>query len=390
MRIRRVSASFVVAAVGLGLAADRPCRAQAGPGAAAGERPGYALVSTGAKRVRGALTVVYRAPKLEATEWAIYAARPPELPGQVNVRAAITPRGVAAREMGEEGRPLLATRVVVDTPRGRTELEVRVDYEMTLLARKLVPLAEGEAPPRVAPLDPKERRLALASAHQFDFKSRPFQDWLDAHKLRREAGEGDVDLARRIFLEIKKSLPLGGDRPERLASRIVEAGKADGAGLVIVLVAALRAGDIPARLLAGRKAESSGVEPLSKRPYDPLHIRAEFHARGAGWVPADIIFAATRDESPEGLRYFGIDDGDFVAFHAGTDFVLETYFGPKTVEWLQDPSFWVLGGGSFDGVTTRAAWKVTTEPVDPADAAARKPASKAPAKKSRASPSPKR
>ena len=392
MRNRTISAPLVLVAIGLGLTADRPCPAQAEPKAPAqaGEGPRYALVTTAAKRVRGALTVLYRAPKLEATEWAIYAARPPELPGQLGVRAAITPRGVAAREMGEEGRALLATRVVVDTPRRRTELEVRVDYEATLLARKLVPLAEGEPPPRVAPLDPKERRLASASGHQFDFKSRPFQEWLDAHKLRREAGEGDVDLARRIFLEVKKSLPLGGDKPERFASRIVEADKTDGAGLVIVLVAALRADDIPARLLAGRRAESSGVEPLSRRPYDPLHIRAEFYARGVGWVPADIISAVARDETPEGLRYFGTDEGDFLAFHAGTDFVLETYFGPKTVEWLQDPSFWVLGGGTFDGVTTRAEWKVTTEPVDPAEAAARKPAARASTKKSRTAPAPKR
>jgi hypothetical protein len=125
---------------------------------------------------------------------------------------------------------------------------------------------------------------------------------------------------------------------------------------------------------------------MSKRPYDPVHIRAEFHAQGVGWVPADILFAATRDESPEGLRYFGVDEGDFVAFHVGTDFVLETYFGPKPVEWLQNPSFWTLGAGTFDGVTVRADWKVKSEPVDPAEAAPRKAAAKAAVKKSRNAP----
>jgi hypothetical protein len=374
-------------ALAIGLGVDRPCRAQTDAPAPAGGGPSYALVTTSAKRVRGELTVRYRGPKIEATEWAVYAARLPELPGQVGTRSAIMPRGIVGRELSEEGRPILATRIVADAPGLRSEVEVRVEYEATLLARKLTALGPGDAPPRVAPLDPRERRLASASGHQFDFKSRPFQDWLDAQGLRRKAGEGDVDLARRVFLGVRKGLPTGGEKPERLASRIV-AGKADGAGLVIVLVAALRANDIPARLLAGRRAEPSGVEPMSKRPYDPLHIRAEFYARGVGWVPADIVSAVARDESPEGLRYFGDDEGDLLAFHVGTDFVLETYFGPKTVEWMQDPSFWVLGAGSFDGVSVRAEWKVKTEPVDPAEAAARKPAAKAATKKTRSTPAP--
>jgi transglutaminase-like putative cysteine protease len=375
----RASSFVTVLAITIGTA--HLCQAQTTPPATA---PGYALVTTSAKRVRGELTVVYRAPKLEADEWAVYAARLPELPGQVGARSAIAPRGIVARELSDEGRSILATRVVVADPRQRSELTVRVDYEATLLARKLTPLTSGKTAAKVAPLDPKDRRLALAPNHTFDFNAPSVREWLESHKLHRADGEGDVDLARRIFLEVKKGIPIAGDRVEHPASRTFEAGKTDGAGLVIAFVSALRAEGIPARLLAGRRAESSGVEPASKRPYDPLHIRAEFFAQGVGWVPADILFAATRDESPEGLRYFGIDEGDFVAFHVGTDFVLETFFGPKPAEWLQDPSFWVLGGGSFDGMTVRAIWKVKSEPVDPAET--RKPAAKAPVRKSQNAP----
>jgi hypothetical protein len=379
LRYRSLRISIALAWTTLGIGSAPRGWAQSGP-AAPGTTPAYRLVVTSAKRLRGDLTVVFQAPRIEAQEWLVHAARLPELSGQVDLRSALPPRGRIGRELSELGRPILLATMPVDNLKRRHELEIRVSYEATLLGRKLVERKPGEALAPIAGLDARSRRLALTDASPFDFRSQPFQEWLADHKLRRSPNEDEIEFARRVFLELKKGSKFGAnEKADWLASHLCSAPKTDAGGLAIVYVSALRAGGVPARVLAGRRAEPSGLEPLSKKPYDVIHCRAEFFAQGVGWIPADVADAVLRDKSPEGLRYFGQDEADFVTLHVDTDLVFDTYFGRKTVPWLQNPTFWVTGSGTFDGQKTSVDWKVQVEPIEVATALSRKPGGSTPA-----------
>jgi transglutaminase-like putative cysteine protease len=135
----------------------------------------------------------------------------------------------------------------------------------------------------------------------------------------------------------------------------------------------LRAHAIPARALTGRWALSAERGP-GKEAYDQQHVKAEFFAKGVGWVPVDPALAVVYDKTPDGLRYFGNDEGDFVTMHLDNAMVLDTvYFGRKTVDWLQAPAYWVSGEGSFDGLVTKEKWQVRAEPLDLREAVFRKP-----------------
>ncbi len=347
-----------------------PCDGRA-QDAKTSETPAYGLVPKSAKRIKATLNFEVKSPKLLADEWTLYVAELPELPGQIDVRTTLSPRGKTARELSDAGRPVQYVRIPAVGNKGGQEVALRVDYEAILLERRLE-AREADAPtaPAVAPLDAKTRRLELANGHHFDYRSPHFAAWLDENKLHREKTENEVDFARRAFLVVRKGIQhFEGEKVEHLASRVCEAGKSDYAGITAVYVAALRANGIPARALAGR------VVIYEEKPTKTswAHAKAEFFANGIGWVPADVAGAIRTNKSPEGLEFFGSDSAEFLTCHLDTDLVVDTYFGPKTHEWLLDPSFWVKGAGNFDGLKAKVAVNVEVEPVDLAEILARKP-----------------
>ena len=342
-----------------------------------GGNQAYALAVAPAKHVRASLTVQVEAPKLSAREWVVYAAAMPELTGQTEVRSTLTPDGRPSRESSPEARPVLLARVPVNGPKWRHGLTIGVEYEAVLRARQLVRRRPGGAgaDPTVAPLDPKTRRESLARGDEFDVESAGFQQWLKKESLRRESGEGEVDFARRAFLAIKNGFRYRFTTTlDRLASHVCRAGESDCGGLSIVFVAALRGNGIPARTLTGRWALSSDTEP-GKEPFHQQHVKAEFFAQGVGWVPADLASAVLYDKSPEGVREFGHDSGDFLTLHLGTALELDTiHFGKEPAEWLQGPVFWATGSGTFDGLKTTENWTVKAEALELREAVLRKPA----------------
>jgi hypothetical protein len=368
--------SFLAAWIAFGIGLDRLAVAQTDSPAPAGEaKPGYVVLATPVKNVRGELTIELKVPKLQAQEWVVYAARLTELPGQTGVRTALHPPGRPGHELSAEDRPVLFARVPVRDAKLRSGLTIRIECEATLLARKLVRRKPGMVVPPVAPLKAETRRLALANGGLFDFESPAFQRWLDAHKLRRDPKETEIDFARRAFGELKDVFKYTyNEDMDRQASHVCEAGQSDCGGLATVLTSTLRANGIPARVLTGRWAMSSVNEP-GKAQYDQQHVKMEFFAQGVGWVPADPALAVAYDKSPEGFRFFGDDPGDFVTMHVGNGMILDTFhFGRETIEWLQSPAFWAVGEGSFDGMSVKEKWQVRAEPVGLREAVFRKPA----------------
>jgi len=325
----------------------------------AAERPAYVVEVAPAKTVEAVLSLGIDAPKLVAREWVLVAPRPPELPCQTGIKGVLEPGGKAVEELSPLRRPLLVARV---PGRGNEKaVNVRLRYDATLHARKLVPLAPGTEPPAVAPLKAAERGAALRPSKTIDFEAPAFQKWLDAAGLRKAKDEGEVDFARRVFVHIRKGYAYE-YKPDmkREATAVCQAKGTDCGGMSVLFVAALRANQVPARVLVGRWALSAKAgEKLGTEAYAQQHVKAEFFADGVGWVPVDLSSAVLHDRTPEGLRYFGQDPGDFVVFHVDLDLVVDSvHFGKNDVALMQGPMYWVTGGGNLDKMTTTSDWQV--------------------------------
>jgi transglutaminase-like putative cysteine protease len=121
----------------------------------------------------------------------------------------------------------------------------------------------------------------------------------------------------------------------------------------------MRANGIPARSLYGRWAESTNpAEKVGGEPNQQWHVKSEFHAAAVGWVPVDLS-SGLLDKSPDGLACFGKDAGDFLVFHIDSDLVVNTgTLGVKTVEYMQQPAYWVSGSGSLTPTKFTELWTV--------------------------------
>lgn len=322
----------------------------------------YALEVTPARTIRAILSCEVNAPRLVASEWIVCVARPPELPGQTRVTARMTPRARLGQEESPRAQPLLLAKVPVRSKAHELRLEIEVEYEATLLARRLVPRSPDERYPPVVSLGRKERELALAATGLFDFDSKEARRWISRSNLARQEGEGDIELARRVFLQITRNFGYEYRlEMERRASFVCEHGRSDCGGLVALFVAVLRSAGIPARLLAGRWARSAAAaDRLGQvENYQQQHVKAEFYSPQVGWIPADLSSAVLYDTTPDGLAYFGNDPGDLFVMHLDSDMILDTvHFGKQTVPWLQDVTYWVTGKGSLEGVSVQRGWKV--------------------------------
>ena len=292
-----------------------------------------------------------------------------QLPGQTDVLTTLLPRGKPARELSEAGRPCSSSDCPPWAGSGdqasRPASSTRRPFCSAGSTAGNPALADA---PAVAPLDPKTRRLELASV-TIRPQSAPFQAWLDEQELRREPGENEVDFARRAFLAVRKGIKyVEGEEVEHLASRVCEAGKSDYAGITAVYVAALRANGIPARALFGRVVIYEGQPAKLNWP----HAKAEFFAPGLGWVPADPAGAIRSNSPPDGLEFFGTDSAEFLTLHLDTDLVIDTYSGRKTVDGSPRPPC-----RSWRGLVrrrqTEATVTVDVEPLDLTEVLARKP-----------------
>src|SRR5262249_24619132 len=236
--------------------------------------------------------------------------------------------------------------------------KIKVKYTATLLARKLVP---GKVSTTVA-LSGAEEKAALAKTPLGDFNSPEFQKWLDVNKLRRASADDDVDFACRVFLAITKAYLYEFQlNQDRRVSKLCTAKGTDCGGMALLFASTLRANNIPARVLAGRWAQSANPnEKVGDVPYYQWHVKAEFFARGVGWGPVDPASAKLHDKSKEGLRYFGNDAGDFLTMHVDTDLLIDTGWtdsAKKPVPWLQGVKFWVRPNPPDKG-EAKESWQV--------------------------------
>ena len=324
----------------------------------------YVLITTEAQRVHAVLRFEIDAPQLQASEWVLFVAKPPTLPGQTAQSAKLEPLGLTYTEVGDLRRPLLRARVPVSSKANENQVTATSEFQATLYARHLTPLRDGAERPAVTAPTKVEREAALRKSAMFDFAATPFANWLDEHRLHRRKRENDVDLGRRAFLAIVNSCEYEyAAQMTRNAAHVCTVGKSDCGGMAVLFVAAMRANGIPARVLSGcwaKSAESSAA--LSGVRYYQTHVKAEFFAAGVGWVPVDLSSAVLHDKSAEKTRYFGHDAGDFLTMHVDPELKIDTiHFGVKTIPWLQQFHYYATGKGKVDGAKYTMDWKVTKQ-----------------------------
>src|SRR5438874_2939788 len=282
--------------------------------------PAYMLKFAETQRIEAVLTYQIEMPKLVAQEWIVFAARPPELPGQVRVSTTLEPGGKPAFELSAGHRPIVSARIAALGGGREKEITVHVKYEATLRSRRLVPIKRGGAvrggSQGLEALSEQTRQAALELGGLFDGKAEFLQKWSREHQLKRRQEESDIEFARRVFVAMKKDFSYDyKSEMDRHASAVCQAGKSDCGGLAVLLVTILRANDIPARTLVGRWAESAKPKDrIEDLPYYQTHVKAEFFARGIGWAPVDIALGL-KDRRGEGLYFFGNDDGNFLTMH---------------------------------------------------------------------------
>lgn len=318
----------------------------------------YTLLTVPVAHVVGTLTRDAEYPHITGTEWAIFAARAPELPGQTHVETKLEPAGDPVLEKGDLGRTLLMGRAHGSLQNPVTSQRMQLTYRATLRSRKL---RRGGPSRKVADLSAEERETYLAFGGFYDFDQPAFREWVDQHGLQRKANEGEIHFARRIFLALKSGLRYEwGSNLDFHATAACKTAKGDCGAMSVLFASIMRCHGVPARTLWGRWAKSSVPGKLwYNKPYYQTHVKAEFFARGIGWVPVDVSSAVLHDKSPQGLKFFGNDPGDFIAFHVDGNIEIDTrLFGVKTVNGLQNLHWWVKGRGKLDDGKLTEVWDV--------------------------------
>jgi Transglutaminase-like superfamily len=311
----------------------------------------YRIEAKPAQRVKAELTTDIAHPKAKVDEWLLFAPMIPDLPGQQDVQTAFAPNAIVVYDLGVLHRPLLLAKVAD----GSKEVHAVLTVEATLMSRHLVPLGAGKKEPEVKDLSPAEADFYTRASPILDYESKAFKSWVTAGKLQREPGESDMNFARRAFVHIKHHDVYEYPTNQHSASQVCVVGKSDCGGISCQFAALMRSEKIPARLIAGRWAESE------KGKDTKTYVKAEFFGAGVGWVPVDCSLAVGDKNGPE-YAFFGHERGDFLAFAADQDFVIDTIaFGNQRIDIFQGIAHWWRGSGPSTDSRRQERWTVTKE-----------------------------
>jgi len=327
------------------------------PGSRTQAIPKWHIEKVAVKRVRATSTMQLTAPDLRATSWILNAPCAPDLEEQTVTSELGVQYYAGQAEKVQEGsdlkRPVLRMEIKNEGNLFTSALTASTTYEATLFARRLVP-GPPSTPPK--PLSDEERKWYTGSTTTCDTNSPVFREFLKTNKIARN-GDDEITFARKVqhFLRMsgKYQVITGQDRR---ASAICQAGVSDCGGFANLYVAILRAYDIPARTLVGRII----TKEHTTTDFENNHVRSEFYAQGVGWIPVETARFGGNDPD---TNYFGVDSGDLLVFHVGTDLVLTTLHDKKEeFPWLQTLCFSAAGRGTFNGKQTHERWVVETLP----------------------------
>lgn len=327
-------------------------------------QPTHRIEAADHQSVSASIGYELRSTDFAVSRWMVYMAEPPELPSQSKVKAATEPASKVIAEKSPLARKVRFFDMSVPAPASGARFAVRQDIQAVLRSRKLVPLAADEKPPAVPALTATERKYYLAASRHADYDRGDFKEWLDDKKLHRAKGESPFAFAERVLSRIRSDYEYRFDPTEvKRASFSCLRPATDCGGMSLIFVAAMRASDIPARVLVGRFAlpRKAGAAPRDTE-YDQPHVRAEFFAAGIGWVPVDPAFANRQKDRPIG-EFIGNDPGDLLVLHVDLELKIPVFEKEQNADLLQiEPFLWTLGRGKLDVVLAGTKWDVKTGP----------------------------
>lgn len=335
------------------------------PTVATAQPPKVRIEAKDHQKITATITYELHTTNFAVNHWTAFMPEPPELAAQRAVKATLTPAGRLIAEKSPLARKVRVIDIPVADPVPGAKLVVRQEIQATLRSRKLVPLKPGEKPPAVTALTSAERKYYLAPAKRIDYDAPTFQGWLDKKGLRRKQTEPPTDYAARVLGVIRSDFEYRFFREdERRASVNCVRPFTDCGGMTFVFVAAMRANDIPARVLVGRLALPR--EPGSgagDQGYNQPHVRAELYVAGVGWVPVDPAYAQADHRKPV-REFVGYDPGDMLVQHLDLDLRLPMTDQERVAELMQiGPFFWVTGLGPMDAAFGPSGWVVKTTPA---------------------------
>lgn len=318
------------------------------------------IVATDHQAVKATITYEIKTTTFAPNRWLVYLAEPPELAGQTQVKVAAEPKSTVVAEDSPLARSVRFFDVSVPNPVPGGSLTVKQDIQATIRTRYLVPLGNGERPPKVAPLADAELKHYTAPGQSVDFDSKVFQDWLDKKALRAKKGEPPLGFAARVLEVIRADYTYQGVSQDQRSSVVCARATGDCASMSSLFVAAMRANQFPARTLVGRftKPRAPGTDE-----YHP-HVRAETFVAGIGWVPVEATYANSNKRKPV-TAFIGYDPGDMIVLHVDADLRLQFLDKQTVCKALQgSPAYKTFGKGTFDGKYGPSGWDLKATPFE--------------------------
>ena len=307
---------------------------------------------------------------MDVKEWGIFTCKAPELPTQKNVQTKVQVLNaktapVPVRDFSPLMRTVYLSRLPVKEAINKDLIDVKVSYQAELIARKLVPATADMPVVKVEPLKEQEKNLYLMEWGDVKFKDKEFQAWMENNKLIRQAGERDLDFARKVFRQINYKLDFDlAENMDRKSTAVSIMMKSDAGGISNLFVAILRANKVPARSLWGRMVMTAAeMEKQKIKGSNQMSVRCEFFAEDIGWVPADpgsALYSKKNKIDPD--TCFGIDYAAFFSQHVDPNIDVHNPLSNKRINIiaLQTPAYWIYTQATTLGtVKVTQDWKVT-------------------------------
>jgi len=297
-------------------------------------------------------------PTYQLTELSLAVGAAQDLPHhqiKVSTKMLAPTGGAVAKEPEWPFRAFVATRL--RPAMNQPVFPVKIQYEATMMERRLVPAA-GK---KVAPLDAKTRETYLAPTEWYDYKAPEFTAWLKQTKLQREQRETPLAFAQRAFLMLGQKFTYKSATPGQPASQVIALKEADCDTLSFVYISSLRANGIPARILLGRSAVKS-VKP-SEAGRMPGHGAVEFFADGIGWVYCDPA-GGVQHARTKPLADFGHSNGHLLVLQVdpGMKVPGSKADSVRIVRSITSPTIAMRGKGKAESKMTHVGWTVTVVP----------------------------
>jgi len=282
------------------------------------------------------------------------------------VVATLTPEGKVVKEQ-RLNRDVLLAYLKNPNPDAIQKSTVVARYTATLWERKLQP-GKGKDP--VAPLPDDERIKYVTVTPLTNWLDLNFILWVFQEGLTRRDKESDIEFAKRVHKYIfdhytYTPTPTGWQLTDLIKVRASDCG-----GLSNLFVGVLRMNGVPARIRVGFR--------LNQPPVPGPHCKAEFYARGVGWVPTSpsdaVEYKGRADKGDKAAKqvlhdqddFFGTDTGRTLILHLDTDLLLDTKrFPPANVEWLQFFAHYVYGTGESKGEKYSEGWTFVSRKPPP-------------------------